>query len=234
MAVPRHKYRRNRNVRTSRGKMYDNRKMILSKAVNQYYKKNVHWFKRKFQMSVNQLVQGTTDNFASMFFTLSNINTPGTLFSASSYALPNYTEFTNLYDCYRILGVKVNFIPRHIDTNTPSYASGNGSALLWYSIDTNDGAVPSSLQTLAEYNTSKCRYMYKPFSIFLTPKSVNQVYESAITNAYEAKGKRWIDTGDPDVPHYGIKLGVPASTASTGFFKMDVTVTYYIQCKQSK
>lgn len=210
------------------------RRMILNKAIRQYQNKRVHWFKRKIQMSVNQLVQGTSDALASMFFALDAVYTPGTAFSAASYTIPNYTEFTNLYDCYRILGVKVNFIPRHIDTNTPTFAAGNGSALLWYAVDTNDGAVPGTITSLAEYGTSKCRYMYKPFSIFLSPKSVNPVYETGVTNAYEARSKRWIDTNDPDVPHYGIKIGIPASTAATGFFKMDVTLTYYIQCKQTK
>lgn len=123
--------------------------------------------------------------------------------------LPAYTDFTNFFDQYRILQVRVTLAPGALGANSVIYSA----------IDYDDANVPITQSDLLERET--CQITSS--SIFLhrdlVPATLNQVYQSNVTTGYSVKHRQWIDSQNVSVPHYGLKLFSPTvpsgSTANT-------------------
>lgn len=150
----------------------------------------------------------------------------GTAFTFDLTRLTNYTEFYNLYDQYKITGVKVYF------DWSPDNNSTSGLEIytpkLWMFRDYDDATTPT-LDEMTESTRVKCMRMsvHKTHSIFLRPAVLNQVYESVVSSGNVPKWGQWIDTADSAVPHYGLKL-VAQGLPSNNLGKISCRVKYYL------
>lgn len=148
----------------------------------------------------------------------------------------NPTEFTTLFDRYRIVGVKLQFLPGQ--NNSDAYINGFASPLpyLYYAQDWDDAGVPGSQTEVTQYGTVKCRRLDKPFSVFIKPKAAAQVYHTGVTSAFATANNAWIDCSNGDVQHYGMKLWLKnvMCDPSHANFNCVVIPTYYLQFRDSR
>lgn len=177
-----------------------------------------HLFKRTaYQSNQIQLNSGSGTVFGSNTFALAN--------------LPGYTDFTELYDQYKINKVKVQFIPKITS------AILNGSAqipMIHSTIDSNDATPPASIQSMMENEDVKSTRGNAIHTRYFTPKCQTKLYESAVTDGYAVSRKNpFINTADPTVPHYALKWAIegPVSGGEV-YWYCDVKVTYYFACRE--
>lgn len=143
-------------------------------------------------------------------------------------ALPNNTEFSQLFDQYRIVGVTVR-----IDLN-PNAFTNSGVAFtppIAYFIadydDPQDATISACLQYPQVLTHSWNTDGYTPFIAHLKPKPLRDVAGSGIATGYSPMAVApFIRTSDMTVPHYGLKMALANNGASvnavTGFFLINV------------
>jgi len=161
---------------------------------------------------VGTISKPTTPFGGSMVFKLSDI--------------PSYTDFTALFDAYKLTGVSVKFIPRQTENATAS-----DPGLFYYYPDYDDDTTPDSLDTVLQYQGVRSkRPIGRPFKIFIRPRHLTMVYDTAATTAYKQGRGGFMDAAYDDVPHYGIKYFWTGS--NNGGQVLDYVVTYYFLMQQ--
>jgi len=151
--------------------------------------------------------------------------------------VPNYTQFTQLYDQYRILAVKMEFVPENCYGPT---ASGAGvvtqvsAPWLTTCIDLDDSSAPTS-SIIQSHDTVKMHGVLNGNCVnkyvrWLEPQVAISAYQTGGFTGYIPKPKQWIDSNSAGVQHYGLKAWVfaPANSAS---YRVQVIATYYMEFK---
>jgi len=158
--------------------------------------------------------------------------------SAGAYSfklsdLPQYTEFTALFDKYRITGVKLKVIPR-ITMQTPAgYQTAATSYMptIVHTIDYDDATTPTDASQLNQYDTVKMAHNGKPFSVWIRPRAAQAQFGAGVFTSYGSSNpKQWMDVASPDIVYYGWKWatnGYPATL--NGNQAWDVYATYYLE-----
>lgn len=140
--------------------------------------------------------------------------------------LPNSSEFTTLFDRYRIRQVDVRI--------TLDQRDGSGGVqrypTVWAYMDDDDASIPTAKSSVLE------RQSVRPFT-FSDAKNVYSVsiqprwLLDGTSKASLAPRDMWIDMSTPSVSHYGLKLWVDNyNTTSGGYIKMDATIHFECQC----
>lgn len=134
--------------------------------------------------------------------------------------VPGYARFTGVYDEYKINAVVFRFVPR-LNVNTSAIAT-YGS--IFYAVDYDDEDAPADLEAMLRRQGARQKWFLSgPFSVKIKPRFLVQTYETDLNTGY-ANRRGWLDTNDPQVPHYGFKWVWTANTATT----IDVFVKYYV------
>lgn len=147
--------------------------------------------------------------------------------------LPNVSDITNLFDYYKIVGVKLKWIYTH--NSSEAGAVGYGLPNLVYTIDYDDANLPANEDALLERNTTRIKRMDKPITLYLKPKINNEIYNNGVVSGYAlSKGQvPYIDTSNASVSHFGVKYGIVLNAAQTGNGIMKLYATYYLKCLHS-
>jgi len=191
------------------------------------------------------------DNFAVTTTIGAGLTTYGAIVCSFRLAdVVSYTEFTQLYDQYKILGVKVRMIPFQTVAATaaaPSSAAGQPAFLIHSVVDYDDADLPVASNTgvdnFRQYPNYKVKNVFSrmggAISRFLRPKLRGLVYKSgeasAPTTGYQSLKASWLDCDNPDPPHYGLKYiieCISGGSVATMMFKMDCT--WYLQFKNPR
>lgn len=183
------------------------RSLVVKKLINS----NVHKFNRT--IFYNGAISGSTvvDTFGAQYFRLVDI--------------PNYTEFTNLFDMYRIDAVKITFMPRG---NSAEVGTNQGLVKFFSVIDYDDITTPTAINDLLQYENLKVTNTAKNHSRTIRPKLAKAMYQTAIGTAYGA-GTGWVDCANPTVPHYGLKWALQQLPAGTQ--NIDIMLKFYMSFK---
>lgn len=186
----------------------------------------LHYFKRRYVVAnITATTSGAgirSDAAGAMSFNLNS--------------LPNSSEFTTLFDQYKIMKVRLRFIPFGDSVNLPiSTMSGSNGLVspggpLVTAIDYDDSVVPGSAADLLQYQASRVTPIPKPLSMTIKPKFATEVYRSAIATGYGARSG-WLDTTNSDVPHYGVKYYMNAPSALSSSFTYQVWAEVYLALK---
>lgn len=147
----------------------------------------------------------------------------------------NPTEFTSLFDRYKVVGVKLQFLPGM--NSADAYSLGAAAApipYLHYAQDWDDWSPPATESTILQKGTVKTRRLDRPFSIYIKPKVSQMVYHQGVTSAY-ASASPWIDSGNSDVEYYGLKLWFRNWMTDPGQQNNNLTIipTYFLQMRDS-
>lgn len=226
---PKRKYKRSYLAYKRRKYAYRKRKYARKSAISRM-SVNHHRF-RRFGLT-------TAYNFA-------NPNT--SIDQAFSFALDKivgYTEFTSLYDQYRIRSVTMTI--RFL--NVPEANSQIGVTTIpnpmniypriWFITDRDD-ATAESWTAIKERSIAKFRTMNprKDVKIYVRPTPLMQLYRTDVTTGYATNKRCWIDCSQPNVPHYGIKWSIeiggftPVNLAPYSF---TVDTCYIVEFKNTR
>lgn len=194
---------------------------LMAKRKYLYARQPIQFFKRcNYQESAVTIPGGAPPavrNFA-YEFALSNV--------------PNYTEFSNLYDAYKIMAVKLEFIPRHTEAvmEPPSLSTTLNSSI--HSVlDYDDANTLTALNDYVQYESYKNTRGNRTHKRYLVP-AMEQSASALGVNTLAVQAKRkWLDTDVPQVAHYGVKVYFEPANVTTVY---DIKTTYYLAFKQVK
>jgi hypothetical protein len=151
--------------------------------------------------------------------------------------VPSATDFTNLFERWRINAIEVSLWPM----NTSSIASvsgGNGDlgVLLHSVIDYNDRAAVTASD--AGINPLRQRPTYRmhqcaargPIVFKFRPRMAIAGYGSTFFANYVSLAPQWCDAASPTTEHYGLKLifEVMNPTAANSFVNFKMEVKYWL------
>lgn len=143
--------------------------------------------------------------------------------------VPDFTEFTNLYDAYQIKAVKWSLIPRISNAD-----QGGGSvqlAQVHSVLDYDDGTALTSINDYVQYESYKTSRGNRIHSRYFVPAIEMAAQSAGLIVAAGQKKHQWLDTDEPKVSHRGIKFFIEGGSVDTVY---DVMITYYLAFKQVK
>jgi len=152
--------------------------------------------------------------------------------------LVNPSDFTNLYDAYKINKITLHLEPQY-DQTQGAGSMGPISKKIRVVHDYNDNDVLTSEDDYLEYSNCKS---YSPWSrrginITLYPK-INNIIENvggaATAFTAQASSKVWLDIKNDEVPHFGIKMFIPGGMLPENTVLFRVRARYHISLKNSK
>lgn len=160
--------------------------------------------------------------------TINNINPTFAGFNFSLNDLPNYTEFTSLYDMYKINCIKISFIPQMTENVSLGTINNPYANTRFFSvIDYNDATAPTTIDQLREYATCKMTPILK------THKRV--IFKPKILDSSSYTLSPWISCDSPSNNYYGIKVGVEAmGSTSTTIMTYNIEAVFYMSFKNVK
>ncbi len=159
----------------------------------------------------NTLTASSGNTFASGNFKLSD--------------LPNYTDFTALFDRYRFVAVVVKFVPTTQPTEVGSSTSLIGDNPVVYTvIDYDDSATPLSVDELRQFDTAQVNPIGTYFERVLVPKAALGSYSGTFASYSQAPQYMWHDCNSPNIQFYGLKWASTAFSTSgtTALYQMEV------------
>lgn len=160
--------------------------------------------------------------------TIQSISDTFQAFNFSLDDLPSYTEFTALYDMYKINAVKVSFLPQMTENiSLTSVNNPHAYTRFFSAIDYNDSTAPSSIDELRQYQTCKYTPILRPHKRY--------IYKPKILDSSNTSRSPWIATSSPSTNYFGLKIAVE-NMNSTTTTSMDYVIEakYYVSFKNVK
>lgn len=149
--------------------------------------------------------------------------------------MPNYTEYTGLFDAYKVKMI-VFKVYSGIDSNDANGTAATSCGYLHHVHDYNDANALSNIGEYYEYSSYKCVALSKAhgYSIILYPKLSIEYYKTALTTGYGLSNPKWLDltTTGTGIPHFGLKYGFEWPNGPAKNYR--ITATVYFLCKNVK
>lgn len=168
-----------------------------------------------------------------------NLNTTAAALGNSAYKfqlsdLPNASEFTTLFDSYRIMGVKMKLVPCFSNSDIVDTAAVPGYNIhipnVHTVIDYDDVTALSAVTDYMQYDTYKMTRGNKIVKVFCKPRpQASMNVSGAAALAAQESRYRWIDCNQASVYYFGIKVGYESTGVAGPFYQ--VYFTYYLQFK---
>lgn len=212
------KRRVRRNRRTYKRKRY-NKKLLIGNP-----KQKVFYFKR-FVGGLASFVAGAdfADSFANYTFRLADV--------------PGFTEFTTLFDFYKIKAVKLVFLPQFSEYSGSLMASTTfPPALRLFSIIDYNNISSPALDAMRQYSNCKITQYIKGHRRYFKPK-VNFDIDGGGEGQY---GKNpWINTDQSAIQYLGFRIGCDTNlynsiSIASGDVLCRVEATYYMAFKSPR
>jgi len=172
-----------------------------------------------------------TVNFGTITLPAATDGGSGRRFSLSD--LPGSSDFTNLFDQYRITAVEIVYVfSTHILASQARYPR------ITFSVDYTDASTPASENAVLEYQNSET-YQFgqtkHTFKRMFKPRAALAAFEGAFTGYGAAPPNMWFDCSDSGVQYYGVKEWVSNfnSTLNTGAI-INVYARYHMDFKNAR
>jgi len=146
-------------------------------------------------VDLGYLNSGTTNQYNSIYFTLN--------------VLPNYTTFSSLFDQYRIVRVRVMFIPtaNAIPVVTSSLST---YPVFLYAVDFDDSNFWTTEAQALSYENIKIIPMFEKSEVIFRPHAIVSSLSGGSVNVESP----WIDTASTAVSHFGVKTCITSGAAA--------------------
>lgn len=148
--------------------------------------------------------------------------------------VPNYQEFTALFDVYRIAAVKISCYVNASDIQVQSTIPF--AVVRWISvIDYNSSGSFGSFDDAREFQSAKMKQFPSPYPAkrYLKPKMISSVENDATSIVAAGNKKGWLNTTVANIPHYGYRyIFEQLSSPYTGSIKFEAV--YYMMFRQVK
>lgn len=172
------------------------------------------------------------DTFTVTYDGLAQFSSNGYVFKLSDVQAS--TEFTSLYDQYKITGIKAKFFPRvNVLQTVNQSATFTTVPPIGTIVDYDDATAPVNYAEATQYMGSRVHEAFKPFSLYFKPKISTAAYSGAFTS-YTAGGSPWLDCNSPGIEYYGLKVfTLPYSAGNNQALAndptWDIVFTYYLK-----
>ena len=227
-------------------KGYKTSKKAKFSMVKQLNYNGFHCFKEKFMTTFPLTCDGNGD---CAFTTGVGTGWSSPVYQFKLNQLGDVTHYQNMFDQYRITGIKMKIFPNSTVSGTVASTTGTDGTgtvataflpqpipKLWYTYDADDSGNPASVLALFEkdvktrtFNRDITIYIKNPCALSTTTKDPSSIVD--VSNMVRRPIKSpWINTSDPDVGHLGIEWGLFGAQA-TQRYNPRVVLTYYFQCK---
>lgn len=142
--------------------------------------------------------------------------------------LPGSTDFTSLFQKYRINKILVRVIPKENVFNGAQDAAPQVVDV----VDTTSSAAQTQTSALLQYANCKVRTGMRPWTVKFTPSVLYDVgVTQTTTNISAPKYKQWLSSSNINIPHLGYRLQFsPVGTATTSLTYQIIT-SYYMSFK---
>jgi hypothetical protein len=142
--------------------------------------------------------------------------------------VPASTEFTTLFDKYRITSIDLTYT--YWRTGHPSGSTDEIWPAMYLYMDDDDAAIPTTKSEVLE-RMSVQRVSFSPtrqtISVKITPRWVQS---RAGTSTNLAPVNSWIDMSTPGVQHYGVKAWVDFYNNSSGGVQIGANGVMHFEC----
>lgn len=160
--------------------------------------------------------------------TSGNITEAGIQFQLNQ--VNDYTNFTGLFDRYRITRVKLYFYATGADQNVQVAGSTSTAVsvpLVYLSQDYDN--IGGLGQPGYDYPGMLIRKADRSFTYSFSPRLVQQgLITQAGSGGRTAMGRPWVDCGTTDAAYLGLRVFMETQSV-TGSFKLSVRVKYWLQ-----
>lgn len=154
--------------------------------------------------------------------------------------LPNSSDFTNLFDEFKINAVKIDFVPGSTSNDQEGiYAQNNVAGTYMFTpqiftvIDYDGLAqINTQTQTLENSNARLIKKPFQPFSVYVRKPTILM---SAGGVAQSILTRGWTDCSTPSVIYHGASIaGQILGGSTTAALRYYVTLTYYLAFRKAK
>lgn len=145
--------------------------------------------------------------------------------------LPNATEFSNLYDQFKITYVVHRFF-LEVDPSAQTAATAIFPKL--YYVRDQDSLGLLTLDEIRERSNCRIKVLtpQRPVIVKYKPNILQEVYRGTVTTTYSPKWNTWIDMSNTDASHYGLIWALDNLTNTN--LKVNVQTTVYFACKNTR
>lgn len=200
------------------------RRQIVKPKFGGRVQQPVHYFTRFHTYGQITGLNGTDSTKGSMVFKLTDV--------------PNWQEFQALYDSYKLKAVKVSFIPVSnvtLGNSVPLEEQTSHLNRIYTVFDYNDKTVPSTLNSLREYQNCRWGSNNRVHKRFLYPKPLMTISEGGGSYGVAQFGKSpWISMASDQTEFYGIKYGIQHTNLHQDVVLYGIEVKYYLAFKARK
>jgi hypothetical protein len=145
----------------------------------------------------------------------------GTSFVISSFS--DYAQYLGLFDQY-----KIDMIEAWLEPVVSQSTISSNTGELYSAVDLDDANPPTSLTSVEGKQTSLVTNGLDGHYHKWIPHVAVATYSGAF-NSYGNVSSTWIDSGSPNVQHYGLKVGITPTAANTVY---SLTVRAVVSFKQ--
>ena len=143
---------------------------------------------------------------------------------------PNYTEFTALFDAYRIRRLTYSFYPSRGNIGAADGSTGPQPVVetLTTAIDFNDNVAPANQAELLEYGTCQQHFMDRPRKVSFVPKikmGGTDIVTPSIVPVIESS-PMFLSTDQAKIGHYGLKWAFSPTLQQS-----DTIINVYIEAE---
>lgn len=212
-------YRKRRYIRKRR--IYRRKRYIGSRIPRKRMSNSIHSFKQTCELSNVSVTAGSTAFF---------------IYNFKITDLSQASSFSQLYDQYRLLAVKLTFYPAVYDY-VPTATGQFSAPEIYTALDFDSITLPTTVNTIDQYKTCKHSYFNRPHTRYFKPQAVALTSDQQLgsTGLYNVSRKSWLSWSVGTTPYYGLIGCITASNATALATQLvRVTATYYFQCRNVK
>lgn len=192
--TPKHNTKRAVSRRASQNKSPNNGKQLNNQTMKCPVYRPVYKFSRVVEALYDVVCDGINPSLGGYQFVLSN--------------LPNYTDFTNLFDMYRITKIEIDWVPEYTELTDAALVSNAINVRFNTAIDLSDASAPGSVDEVLQYQQLKSTGITRTHS---------RVWKPTFLMGGLVPCECWLPTSNPSERHYGLKYAIPPTGTAMTF-----------------
>lgn len=150
--------------------------------------KPIYQFSRVIEEAYDIITDGVNPSLGALTFRL--------------ISLPSYTNFTNLFDLYRITKVQIDWVPEYTELTDAALVSNAVNVRFNTAVDISDATIPANVDSILQYQQLSSTGITKPHSRTFAP---------AMLMGGLVPCSCWLPTSASSEAHYGLKYAIPAT-----------------------
>jgi hypothetical protein len=179
--------------RASQKKSPNNNRQIAQNMPTPVFRP-IYKFRRVVEGIFDIICDGINPSLSALIFRLSD--------------LPASTDFTNLFDMYRLTKIEIDWLPEYTELTDAALVSNAINVRFNSTIDISDATAPTSVSQVLEYQQVHSTGITQPHSRSFVPSFLMGGLVPC---------NCWLPTSNPNERHYAVKIGVPPTGVAMTF-----------------